>query len=252
MISAASYGWVSRLPAQTINNKLLKCLSKTTGFQQRMASFQRRQILLGGTLDLKLRAVSNMIRRASRQLQKGILKWRSRPSTTTGLLRKFLTKEGWTAQAPWQFRHSSAHGLPAEREINLRQTSDLLKDLHAVRTQWCHNRVSEWVSGSRHEAEAALKQYVVEDIHAQFDEVDLRTTRDACNSSGEHRALQIRTALLSAASVGILMVRMSASCSSACLSQIHRRLWKRRTTGTIGLVGSVANGGAKIRHALVL
>jgi hypothetical protein len=33
----------------------------------------------------------------------------------------------------------------------------LSKDLHALRTQWRHNRINEWIQDERHEAEAALE-----------------------------------------------------------------------------------------------
>lgn len=64
-------------------------------------------------------------RRVSRQLQQGRVEWHNRAFTTTGLLRRFLTKEGWTITAPWQFVHNSGYGRFVERRINLRRFVDL-------------------------------------------------------------------------------------------------------------------------------
>ena len=71
VISACSYGWVARLPTLTTNKQSLRMFGRVTGFQQRMASFPLRQILLGGHLDVHLRSVSNLVRRTSRMLQQG-------------------------------------------------------------------------------------------------------------------------------------------------------------------------------------
>ena len=96
-------------------------------------------------------------RRVSRQLQQGRVEWHNGAFTTTGLLRRFLTKEGWTTTAPWQFVHNSGDDLwnGASTLEDLLISAYLSKDLHALRT-WRHNRINEWIQDERHEAEAAL------------------------------------------------------------------------------------------------
>lgn len=127
-------------------------------------------------------------RRVSRQLQQGRVEWHNRAFTTTGLLRIFFTKEGWTTTAPWQFVHNGGYGQFVERRTNLRRFVDLSKDLHARRTQWRHNRINEWIQDERHEAEAALEVHSPEALHHQFDLINLKLTRDQTKISGDYRA----------------------------------------------------------------
>lgn len=115
------------------------------------------------------------------------LRWTDQAHTTVGTLRRVLSKNGWRVTAPWKFTQSLNQGSVQEQSLDLSEPSQLLKDLHALRTQWRHEQVDKWIEADRHEATEALEKFTEEQIHQQFDQVDLKRTRNQCDISRYHR-----------------------------------------------------------------
>ena len=168
-------------------------IAKDSG-QQKKTNPSIRQVLYGGKLDLNLRIVSNTVRRVARQRMHAIqaneaFEWHRRSATSLGNIHKFLKLEGWTSPNPWIFCHPSNRGQPCERELRLDTPSDIEKYLHALRTQWRYNRLLDFLSSDRHEAEAMLQEHTTEFLLSQFQKIDLEKTRNALNASGSHRSI---------------------------------------------------------------
>ena len=129
-------------------------------------------------------------RRVSRQLQQGRVEWHNGAFTTTGLLRRFLTKEGWTTTAPWQFVHNSGYARFVERRINLRRFVDLSISQQGPTRSADVASTTGSMSGSRMNGmKPRLPWTSPEALHHQFDLINLKLTRDQTKISGDHRAV---------------------------------------------------------------
>ena len=80
-----------------------------------------------------------------------LVRWQNRAATALGLLRRWLSQQGWQEVQPWSWRNTNRHCLQAEKTLSL-LANDMQKQLHAIRYHWRAQHFLEWSVGHRHEA----------------------------------------------------------------------------------------------------
>ena len=183
-LSKALWGWVARAPTMADANKFQKAvwnaLRTPSGCNQHI-----RNVLIGGTLNMRFVLESRMFAVALRRISKGGLQWTKAAQTLVARVRKTMKSNGWQEQDAFRWRHRLT-----KTEVHLTQKMDLSKEVsakiaHDLREGWRAEEWEKFCHATRRDS--ALLQ------GTPYDGARAAAARKACTRDGWHRSVLLGT-----------------------------------------------------------
>ena len=145
-LGKANYGWLARLPTQTLSNKIWAALEVGQRVTK-AANKWTRAMVHGGLCHLDVLTANNLFRVTFLLWKKGQATWSRHAGSPVAALRNWLRDKGWVEHSPWEWKHefSRLNIQFAERRF------DLAWAQHCIRDGWRLWVWDQFLHGHRHE-----------------------------------------------------------------------------------------------------